>query len=127
VPRYVFHNPERHLWMRKKTEVKKIIPEFGFGDRVRKARLIAGLGSKEMSAKLGTYPTAVTYWERVGQPRDLWGTCNKIADLTGVDPFWLLTGEAPPKGLLCGQVPCVCGMCPSIPDSLGQVAYPAAS
>ncbi len=77
---------------------ERFVPQFGFGDRLRLARRHAGLGTKELSAKLGLYETAITVYERSGRVpspknRDPWELIQDIARATGVDPIWLMTGK----------------------------------
>lgn len=90
--------------MARKTKEAPIIPEFGWGERIRKARQHAQLGQKEMAEQLkeagyeAAYPSIIAFWEKGGRPRgDQWEACRYIEKVTGVDAFWLLTGEVSAK------------------------------
>ena len=97
--------------MARATKQDPVVLEFSFGDRVRKARLHVGLGQKELAEQLGMYPSAIAFMERGGRPRgDQWEVAQKIGEATGVDAFWLLTGESRIRSCFCNQDPCVCDL-----------------
>lgn len=67
------------------------IPEFTLGDRLAKARDFAGLSQQQMADKLDVKRTTLSTWEReLSQPRDFMGVIDRWAEITGVDPAWLL-------------------------------------
>lgn len=73
---------------------KPVVPQFEFGDRLRKARLYAGLTLTPVAAEMGVSEAAVSKWERnESPPRNVWEITAKYQELTGVDKNWLLTGE----------------------------------
>ena len=73
---------------------KPVVPEFEFGDRLRKARLYAGLTLAPVAAEMGVSEAAVSKWERnESPPRNVWDIVERYQNLTGVDKNWLLTGE----------------------------------
>ncbi len=73
------------------------IPQFTLGDRLRKAREQAGLGSAEFADTIGVSRNTVGNYEadRV-TPRRI--VLNAWALATGVPLAWLQTGESPRPG-----------------------------
>jgi transcriptional regulator with XRE-family HTH domain len=71
-----------------------LIPEFTFGDRLAKARAVAGITQDEMAEKLGQSHSTINKWEHGTQPRNLLKVVAKWAEVTGVDELWLLKGES---------------------------------
>jgi transcriptional regulator with XRE-family HTH domain len=70
-----------------------IVPEWTFGDRLRKAREIAGLQQQDMASEFGVTSGTISNWETGrGQPRDVLGVAKKWANITGVQEHWILTG-----------------------------------
>lgn len=56
------------------------VPEWSLGDRLRKARVYAGIDRDEMAASLGVTPGAVSHWEGDrSRPRDLIDIVNRWA------------------------------------------------
>lgn len=76
------------------------IPEWTLGDRLAKARAVAGLNQKEWGERLNVSASTVAAWETDrNRPRDLAETAQAIEELTGIDPAWLLgfrTGRLSP-------------------------------
>jgi transcriptional regulator with XRE-family HTH domain len=71
-----------------------LIPEWTFGDRLRKARLTAGLEIEEVARATGQAENTVRTWERgVSRPRNVFAVARTYADITGVSEAWLLAGE----------------------------------
>lgn len=69
-----------------------IVPEFGQGDRLRKARELTGLTVREFAEVLGVSHQTVTNAEKSHRPvRKI--TMNAWAFHTGVDALWLETGS----------------------------------
>lgn len=64
-----------------------------FGDRLRKARTTAGLGTRELATMLGVSHTTVSTWEIMGRtPRQVASLAAQVERLTGVSAKWLLFG-----------------------------------
>lgn len=70
------------------------VPEWSFGDRLRKARLVANLQQEDIAVAFRVSKVSVSKWE-LGktQPQDVFATAEQYEKLTGVDKTWLLTGE----------------------------------
>jgi transcriptional regulator with XRE-family HTH domain len=69
------------------------IPQWTLGDRIRKAREVAGLEQQDLADALYMSRAAVSSWENSHSqpaPRKL----AVIASVTGVSASWLLTGTA---------------------------------
>lgn len=67
------------------------IPEWTLGDRLAKARSVAGRTQAQMGEALNVSASTIAAWETDrSRPRDLAGTAQQIEDLTGIDPAWLL-------------------------------------
>lgn len=68
-----------------------IIPEWTTGDRMAKAREIAGLNQQQMAERMGVKRTTLSAWERgENQPRNYLSIIDQWGDITGVDPAWIL-------------------------------------
>lgn len=70
-----------------------------FGARLALIRQQMGWGNlKEAALACGLPQESWRSWERDNRtPRDYSVVCKKIAERTGCDLFWLLTGEAPTR------------------------------
>lgn len=69
-----------------------LVPEFTLGDRLRKARSVTGLNTRDFAAQLGVSHGTVTNAE--GDKRAVRKiTLNAWALATGVSSRWLETGE----------------------------------
>ncbi len=67
------------------------IPEWTLGDRLAKARSVAGLTQAQMGDALHVSASTIAAWETDrSRPRDLADIATRIEDLTGIDPAWLL-------------------------------------
>lgn len=67
-----------------------IIPEWTRGDRLEKARELAGLTQEEMAERLDVKRTTLSAWERDdSQPRDVDWVMTRYSEETGVDLAWL--------------------------------------
>jgi transcriptional regulator with XRE-family HTH domain len=81
---------------RRSTKKNNLIPEWGFGDRLRKARMVAGLKQEDIAVEFRVTVVAVSKWElEKSRPQDVFGTAERYSELTGVDYDWLLTGTNP--------------------------------
>jgi transcriptional regulator with XRE-family HTH domain len=68
------------------------IPQWTRGDRLRKAREVAGLNQKDMAERFGVSRTTVGGWEDDAQPTKgitLMEMIDQWADITGVDAAWI--------------------------------------
>jgi len=66
------------------------IPEWHFGDRLRKARRSAGLSQAEMATHLGVATARLSNWEAgINQPRDLISMAMAASEATGVPAEWI--------------------------------------
>lgn len=76
-----------------------IVPRWTFGDRVRKARQIAGMGQREFAAAIGESASSLGIWE-TGRiiPRNQVERARRIADVSGVSLAWLLDVEGDDDG-----------------------------
>jgi transcriptional regulator with XRE-family HTH domain len=60
-------------------------------DRLRKARLVAGLTQEEFAEKLDVKPAAYSHWEAArNTPRKLVAVAQRIEMLTGIPATWML-------------------------------------
>ena len=77
-----------------RADVEAEVPEWTFGDRLRKARKVSGVSSDQIVATLGRASKRSVYtWEQdINIPRDPWKVARAYSDLTGVSFDWLLTG-----------------------------------
>lgn len=82
------------------------IPEFDFGDKVRKIRRAKGLSQGEFAKQLGVTASAASAWESADgrTPRDVVTIAKRIELAFGVPAAWLLgleteiTGPPGPGG-----------------------------
>lgn len=71
-----------------------IIPEWTLGDRLRKARQVAGMSQRELAEAIGEGSSSLAMWESDrATPRDLRRRLANIARVTGVNVEWL-AGDA---------------------------------
>ena len=68
------------------------VPKWTLGDRLRKAREDAGIGSTEMARRLHLTRQTITNYERGHRP-PAWLTLKVWAEMTEVDLDWLI-GDA---------------------------------
>lgn len=67
-----------------------IIPEFSRGDRLAKARDVAGLTQQQLADRLGVKRTTLAAWENdTSQPRNVDRVMTRYHEETGVDLAWL--------------------------------------
>jgi transcriptional regulator with XRE-family HTH domain len=72
------------------------VPTWTVGDRMRKARLAAGLSRMEMAEVMGVAPNTVSTWETGSvRPAHMSATLRLWAETTGVPEEWLVRGEVP--------------------------------
>jgi transcriptional regulator with XRE-family HTH domain len=72
------------------------IPQWTYGERLRKARADAGLEQEEMASRLGVSTGTISNWE-LGrtQGRKMLTRVEEWAEITGVPAAWLLGIEDP--------------------------------
>ncbi|MGO8860061.1 MAG: helix-turn-helix domain-containing protein [Acidimicrobiales bacterium] len=74
----------------------EIVPQWTFGDRLRKARLHAELQLEDIAVAFRVSRVTVSKWElNKTQPSNLFQVVEGYAQLTGVSSDWLLTGTDP--------------------------------
>ncbi len=73
------------------------VPDLGtFGARLAVVRQHMGWNMKEAARECGVPQNSWTGWELFGrEPRGLARVSRSIAERTGVDYVWLMTGQAP--------------------------------
>ncbi len=76
------------------TNMHGVVPTFDMGDRLTKARKVAGLSQTEMAEAIDISRRSVGSYES-GESEPKRHVVLAWAMATGVDGFWLLTGEAP--------------------------------
>ena len=76
------------------TQISERIPQWSRGDRLRKARTLTGLSTREFAERVGISPKSVNNYEGDAvEPRKI--VMNAWALATGVPVEWLETGTAP--------------------------------
>ena len=92
------------------TQQSEVIPQWTLGDRLRKARSVTGLTTREFATKIGVSQATVTNAENDNNKvRRI--TLNAWSMATGVPLEWLETGHAPD-----GPPPGPHGLPETIPD-----------
>ena len=74
----------------------RLVPEFGVGDRLRKARELKGLSQGGFGALVGLSHKVIGNMERGTTPIDglqIYGW----AEICDIDPLWIKTGEGSPR------------------------------
>lgn len=74
-----------------------IVPEFGKGDRLRKARELTGLGIRDFADLLGVSHQTITNAEK-GHREVRQITLNAWAFHSGISAQWLATGSTTTEG-----------------------------
>jgi transcriptional regulator with XRE-family HTH domain len=78
-----------------------VVPQWTFGDRVRKARGIAGLDQREFSTLINVKPGTLAQWESDrARPRDIVAVAKRIELAVRVHASWVLglDGTTPDGG-----------------------------
>ena len=76
------------------TQISERIPQWSRGDRLRKARTLTGLSTREFAERVGISPKSVNNYEGDAvEPRKI--VMNAWALATGVPVEWLETGIDP--------------------------------
>lgn len=76
------------------------IPEWTFADRLRKARVDAGLDQREFATQLGVKaPTYAAYESGRANPRfrDVFTFAERVEKVTGVPAYWLVGSPTAPE------------------------------
>lgn len=94
------------------TNTVPLIPEWEIGDRLRKAREIAGMQMGELAEIIDVHRQSVARWER-GEARPRRHVVTAWADATGVDVYWLETGDRRPLRLV-GTLQTKSTACPAL-------------
>lgn len=68
-----------------------------FGDRLRAARVEAGVSQRELAESLGVIRTNVDRWEHGRTPRNVADVAGQVARLLGVSASWLVFGVSRPR------------------------------
>lgn len=66
--------------------------------RLRTIRYELGYTVEQMAEKCGFNDKTYSSWENGARPRDRAEVVAQIAQATGVDPIWLMWGQAGPEG-----------------------------
>jgi transcriptional regulator with XRE-family HTH domain len=70
------------------------VPEWTFGDRIRKARITAGMDQRQFAAAIDAKPGSVAQWETDrARPRDVVAVAKRIEVLTRIPAGWTLGVE----------------------------------
>lgn len=84
------------LAMTVQTEDGFILPAWSFGDRIRKARDIAGMNQRDFAAAIEAKEGSLAAWETDrAKPRDIVAVAKRVAILTRIPPAWLLGVDEP--------------------------------
>jgi transcriptional regulator with XRE-family HTH domain len=78
--------------MTQQEPVQPRIPEWSFGDRLKKAREDSGLDQKAMAAHFDVSVSTISSWESdggAGRTHSQLEVITVYAELTGVDASWL--------------------------------------
>lgn len=68
-----------------------VIPTWSFGDRIRKARSIAGMTQAEFAVAIDVSEASLAQWETDrARPRELLEVTKRVENLTSVPAQWLL-------------------------------------
>ncbi len=75
------------------------VPEWTFGDRLRKARRLTGMTQRDFATAIGEDSRAYSQWEADNnRPRHLVEVCQAVERITGVSASWLLGLDVPRPG-----------------------------
>lgn len=67
------------------------VPEWTFGDRLRKVRRERGVSQGDAAEKLGVKPTQIASWETSGnKPRDIVAIAKRCQMAWGIPAEWML-------------------------------------
>ena len=71
-----------------------VVPQWTLADRIRKAREANDYSQSDLATITGISRASISHYEG-GKTRPSKASLKLIAMATGVDRYWLLTGEAP--------------------------------
>lgn len=78
--------------------VGPVFPEWTFGDKVRKARAIAGMDQRAFAAAINVKPGSLAQWETDrAKPRDIVAVARRIEMLTRIPAGWVLGIQETPR------------------------------
>lgn len=83
--------------------VLQLPPPDGFGNRLRRARMLRGLSCAEMGEKVTTHRSSVSRWE-TGKVAPTMRTLRELSEALGILQPWLAYGEGPMEALAKNQV-----------------------
>lgn len=73
------------------------LPVWTFGDRIRKARTIAGMDQRQFAETIEVNPSSLAAWETDrATPRNIVAISKRVEALTRIPAAWLLGVDAPP-------------------------------
>ncbi|MBU8816392.1 helix-turn-helix domain-containing protein [Mycolicibacterium goodii] len=79
------------------TERGYVYPSWSFGDRIRKARDVAGLTQHEFAVAIGVPDGSLANWETDrAKPRDIVAVAKRVEMLTRIPAGWMLGIEHTP-------------------------------
>lgn len=74
-------------------------PTWSFGDKLRKARRVVNMSTREFAQAVGVTHSAYAQYESDRSlPRDIVGLAKRVETLTGVSALWLLDLTDRPVG-----------------------------
>lgn len=75
---------------------KAVIPQWTFGDHLRKARQTAGMSQKVFAENLGVSDSAYAQWEAGNNnPRDIVAVAKRVELFTRIPASWILDVDRP--------------------------------
>lgn len=73
------------------------LPVWTFGDRIRKARSIAGMDQRQFAETIEVNPSSLAAWETDrATPRNIVAIAKRVEALTRIPAAWLLGVEGTP-------------------------------
>lgn len=76
-----------------------VIPEWSFGDRLRKVRRLDGASQADFAKRLGTNQKTYAAWELdATSPRNAVALAKRVEAMTGVPASWMLGLNSPSSG-----------------------------
>lgn len=78
--------------------IRSIVPSWSFADRLRKARLTAGMTQREFAGALRVKASAYAQWEADNNgPRNVVKLAKDVQSLTGISAAWLVGIDIDPN------------------------------
>lgn len=80
-------------------ETDRVYPAWSLGDRIRKARDLAGMNQHDFAVAIGVPDGSLANWETDrAKPRDIVAVAKRIEMLTRIPAGWTLGIEESPDG-----------------------------